>query len=106
LRPRFSIGTPPPHSFHFLRVVWYPTETVAYTDSGRKMTYSPFLLAAPLVEPKSSLENFDEKFHFLLTAYYRKPSLVKATHWGAVAALLHEYRPDLRGILDMHLLAL
>lgn len=137
-------------------VMGYPIETVTYSDSDRKMTYSPFLLAAPLAEPNSSLENFDEKFHFLLnarrdelwwptgapaempnqlggisgcpvwqvawpdgrwqpehvrivgvqTTYYRKPSLVKATHWGAVAALLHECRPDLRGILDIHLLAL
>ena len=37
------------------------------------------------------------------TGYYRKRSLIKGTHWGAVAAVLHEYRPDLRRVLDMQL---
>lgn len=131
----------------------YPAETVAYSESDTTMTFSPFLLAAPLVPPKSSLENFDDEFHFLLNArrdelwwpdgnpaampdqlggisgcpvwqvvwpdgrwepkhvrivgvqisYYPKSSLVKATQWGAVAALLHEYCADVRGVLDMHL---
>jgi hypothetical protein len=134
-------------------VMGFPADTVTYTESGRKITYSPFLLAAPLVERKSSLENFNKDFHFLLnarrdelwwpggtpaempdqlggisgcpvwqvawpdgrwqpehvrivgvqTAYYRKRSLVKATYWGAVAAVLHAHCPELRGILDMHL---
>ena len=134
-------------------VMGYPDEMVAYTECDKKLTYRPFLLAAPLVEPKSSLENFDEKYHFVLdarrdelwwpdgtpaempdklggisgcpvwqvawpdgrwqlehvrivgvqTAYYRKSSLVKATQWGAVAAILREYRPELRNIIDMHL---
>jgi hypothetical protein len=134
-------------------VMGYPAETVAYAESDRKMTYNPFLLAAPLVERNSWLDKFDEDFHFLLnarrdelwwpdstpaeipdqlggisgcpvwqvawpdgrwqpdharivgvqTGYYRKPSLIRATHWGAVAAILHDYCPDLRNILDMHL---
>ena len=134
-------------------IMGYPAETVVYAESDRKMTYSPFLLAAPLVEPKPSLENFDKSYNFVLnarrdelwwpegtpaempdqlggisgcpvwqvawpdgrwqpkhvrivgvqTAYYRKTSLVKATHWGAVASVLREYRPELRAVIDMHL---
>lgn len=134
-------------------VMGYPAETVAYSDAGRQMTYSPFLLAAPLVEPNASLENFDQDYHLLLnagrddlwwpdgtparmpsqlggisgcpvwqvvwpdgrwqpehvrivgvqTAHYPRRSLIKATHWGAVAVVLGEYCPDLRGIIEMHL---
>lgn len=35
--------------------------------------------------------------------YYRTRSAVKATHWAAVAKLLHEYHPELRDVLDLHL---
>src|SRR5262249_29616200 len=37
------------------------------------------------------------------TGYYRKASLVKATCWGAVAKVIHEAKPDLRPVLEMHL---
>ena len=144
-----------------LRAAWpggcwmmgFPAETVGYGEAYRRMSDSPFLLAAPLIEPLSSLANFDDQFNFLLDArrdelwwpdgtpaempdrlegisgcpvwqvvwpngawhpdhvrivgvqigYYRSRSAVKATHWGAVARLLYEYRPELRGILAMHL---
>jgi hypothetical protein len=37
------------------------------------------------------------------TGYYRKQSLIKATGWGAVANVLYQRRPDLRGVIEMHL---
>ena len=132
-------------------VMGYPAETVQ--REGEAMVYNPFLLAAPFIDPLSSMGNFDPAVNFLLDAkrdelwwphgapaempdrlegisgcpiwqiiwpngtwhpdrarivgvqvgYYRTRSAVKATHWGAVANLLHHYRPDLRDILAMHL---
>jgi hypothetical protein len=35
------------------------------------------------------------------TSYYRSRSLIKATPWAAVAYLLHQVRPDLRGALEL-----
>lgn len=134
-------------------VMGFPAETVTYSESGSRLTYSPFLLAAPLVEAKSTLENFSHAYHFVLnarrdelwwpegtpadmpdqlggisgcsvwqvgwpdgrwqpdhvrivgvqTAYYRRPSLIKATYWGAVASLLITHQPELQGIINMHL---
>lgn len=134
-------------------VMGYPAETVQYSEGRTRMCYNPFLLAAPFIDPLSSMDNFNPEFNFLLDAkrdelwwpdgapaempyylqgisgcpiwqvvwpngtwhpdhvrivgvqigYYRTRSAVKATHWGAVANLLHHYRPDLRGILEMHL---
>jgi hypothetical protein len=37
------------------------------------------------------------------TSYYRGPSLIKATPWAAVANLLYQARPDLRGAIEMSL---
>lgn len=36
------------------------------------------------------------------TSYYRRPSLIKATRWGAVANLLYRVRPDLRPVIRLH----
>jgi hypothetical protein len=134
-------------------VMGYPAETVEYSEGRTRMCYNPFLLAAPFIDPLSSMANFDAEFNFLLDAkrdelwwpegapaempdrlegisgcpvwqvvwpsgtwhpdhvrivgvqigYYRTRSAVKATHWGAVANLLHHYRPELRVLLEMHL---
>jgi hypothetical protein len=35
--------------------------------------------------------------------YYRKQSLIKCVHWGAVAACLYQQYPDLRAAITMHL---
>jgi hypothetical protein len=37
------------------------------------------------------------------TGHYTGRSIIKATSWGAVAAVIHRCRPDLRSIIDMHL---
>jgi hypothetical protein len=36
-------------------------------------------------------------------SYYRKTSIVSAVRWGVVAHVLRVRRPDLRGIIEMHL---
>lgn len=35
-------------------------------------------------------------------AYHRRPSVIKATHWGVVANIIHQKRPDLRKVLRWH----
>jgi hypothetical protein len=37
------------------------------------------------------------------TSYYEKSSIIKATHWGAVADVLYQVRPDLRPSIEVHL---
>lgn len=36
------------------------------------------------------------------TSYYRKPPLIKATNWEAVASVLYQACPDLRRPIEMH----
>ncbi|HYV35804.1 MAG TPA: hypothetical protein VE988_08885 [Gemmataceae bacterium] len=44
-------------------VMGYPAETVVH---GEVMIYKPFLIAAPFIDPLSSMANFDPGFNFLL----------------------------------------
>jgi hypothetical protein len=46
-------------------VMGYLAETV---EHGEAMIYNPFLLAAPFIDPLSSMANFDPAFNFLLDA--------------------------------------
>jgi hypothetical protein len=39
------------------------------------------------------------------TSYYRQSCVIRATPWFAVASILHQVRPDLRGAIEMHLAA-
>jgi hypothetical protein len=134
-------------------VMGFPAESVEYPDARKRMTLKPFLIASPLIDAPPSLDDYDERFHFLLDAqrdqlrwpdgtaaemplalhgisgcpvwqvlwpdgrwqpehariigvqigYFRKRSAVLATHWGAVAALLYEYLPELREEIEQHI---
>jgi len=37
------------------------------------------------------------------TSYYADSSLIRATHWGAIAHILYRRKPELRSILEFHL---
>ena len=37
------------------------------------------------------------------TSYYRRPSVIKGTCWGAVARVLYDRKPELRRIIEWHL---
>ena len=37
------------------------------------------------------------------TSYYPKPSVIKATAWGAIASVLYQVRPDLRSVIELNL---